>query len=1216
MGKQSKTTIGYRYFMGLHMGVCRGPVDELVEIKIGDRTAWLYDPAAAPAPSPEAEVQFGLWTRSGSASTVAATGLAKIVKSFRDEDKITWNQQVTGNTAIKIKAKDLFGGEESEGGVEGNCIVLMGADDQPVDTNLAAMLGGLVPAFRGRFTLFFDGLISAMSKYPKPWAFRVRRGLAGWDGAPWYPEKCIISLDSGKIKARNGAHLLYECLTNRDWGRGFPRARLDEPSFVTAADMLFTESFGLCIRWSRQEKIDQFIQIVQSHIGCNLFLHRVTGLWTLRLVRNDYDVNTLPLFTADTGLLGIDIDDNVATAVAANEIIVTYTRPVDGEEGQVRVQNSAAIRGANGTIPETSDYPGIPTPELALRVAQRDLRAKFAPKKFKVRLDRRGYAIEPGGVFRISAPERGISNLVLRAGSIDDGQLGAGAITVTAVMDIFGLPANSFVAVQSSQWTPPSVYPEPIANSIIGEANHRDLAATLDQATFSTLTPGTNFVTSVAAAPAGLSIDYELATRVGTGNWVSIGADFAPAATLATAIVKTNDRVTVTLANMINVGEVAPGTAAIINGEIFRVDAIDTTDGFCMLARGCVDTVPANHAIGARIYFYQDHIGVDQTEYAAGVTVQTQLLSRTGAGTLSVDSAPIVNHIITQLRDRPYAPGNVQLNSAAYPTKITGALSVSWSHRDRTLQADQLIDQSIGSIGPEVDVSYVVRVTGESGVELVNAETSNTTYTLPTNAEFLSGAVSYAAARDLRMVGIGAVTDPAYFVPAEPNASWDSATMTTGFTLNPLVYQSNFSYDTTTGWVVKTGKTDLFYDLNPVSSLSAPFDRVTYTIRDRRAGAVSKLALGEGGASLAYWASNAGAIRTIVRRREILHRIAKSSLVSGPVTTATTITLDYYSADMAQFDDPTVGLTISNPSQINQYIQNSSGGLWSYANASIAFGSLLYVVGREIASTLSTAGRAVNITNAITAHLNITQSLAGVTRVYSIDASDNIALIATRTGHVLADQVSATTGVEVSESSIKTVNSSTGALGSTIVTFAANIKPTHVVGDPTSSTFYLVVRNTSTVSTLLRRYDLTGTLLAEIAIPNIVAYVNDANSLLLTAGYVYFGFGARFGYVRRINRDLTGLSIFIVGDVTGVPDQVVYGATASYSGVQVNINSPKLLDESVPSTALVPAPTARLNDTLTIELSSKRAGLTSHQKHTITTQRTGWGLRWGESWGG
>ncbi|AGF89243.1 hypothetical protein SP019_00250, partial [Salmonella phage FSL SP-019] len=38
--KAKKITVGYKYYMGLFMGLFRGPVNEIVEIRVGDRTAW------------------------------------------------------------------------------------------------------------------------------------------------------------------------------------------------------------------------------------------------------------------------------------------------------------------------------------------------------------------------------------------------------------------------------------------------------------------------------------------------------------------------------------------------------------------------------------------------------------------------------------------------------------------------------------------------------------------------------------------------------------------------------------------------------------------------------------------------------------------------------------------------------------------------------------------------------------------------------------------------------------------------------------------------------------------------------------------------------------------------------------------------------------------------------------------------------------------------
>jgi hypothetical protein len=558
MGKSSKITIGYRYYMGLHMGLNYGEVDEITHIEIGGREAW--------------------------------------------------QGSITSNTTITIDKPDLFGGDESEGGIQGTLDVMFGAPDQPVNSKIAAMLGRAVSAYRKRTTLFFDGMVCALSKVPKQWAIRRNRRLKGWDGGVWYPEKAAINLPGG-IKAMNGAHIIYEALTNRDWGDKKPRAKLDDAAFRTAADICYTEGLGLCMEYFKQSPIKQFIDEVQSHIGANVFQSRTTGLWTIRLVRAPADINALTLFTPTTGLLGIDDDDNAAPVVAVNEIIVIYTDPLRKKDVSIRVPNAAGNRGAGGAISETVTYSGIPTAELAARLGQRDLRAKYSAKKFKVRLDRRGYKIEPGGLFRISDPARGIANLVLRAGKIDDGTIDNGVIRIDAVLDVFGLPANSWMKPQPPRYVPPNLNPLPVVMRTVSEATYRDLARSLDDSTLQAITPGTNFITTVASAPSGFSLGYRLDTRVSPGDWRSFDCEFCPTAIATNEIVLGASAVTVALENAIGLDVVEVGSACLIDNEILRVDAVNMTAQTVTLARGCVDTVPAYHAPGARVWFYEDYLG-------------------------------------------------------------------------------------------------------------------------------------------------------------------------------------------------------------------------------------------------------------------------------------------------------------------------------------------------------------------------------------------------------------------------------------------------------------------------------------------------------------------------------------------------------------------------------------------------------------------------------
>lgn len=157
-GKSKAQTTGYKYYMGLLMGWCHGPVDAILEIRGGDRTAW------------------------------------------------TGSQEASG--AISIDAPKLFGGDEREGGIVGTLDVCMGESTQGVNSYLTAKIGAGRPAYRGLLTTVFrGGQITSNNPYIKPWAMRVRRILQGWKGgSAWYSAKAQIGgLVTGSIPQYIGA---------------------------------------------------------------------------------------------------------------------------------------------------------------------------------------------------------------------------------------------------------------------------------------------------------------------------------------------------------------------------------------------------------------------------------------------------------------------------------------------------------------------------------------------------------------------------------------------------------------------------------------------------------------------------------------------------------------------------------------------------------------------------------------------------------------------------------------------------------------------------------------------------------------------------------------------------------------------------------------------------------------------------------------------------
>jgi len=479
MGKKKKVTVGYRYYFGFFSGICRGAVDSLVTIKVGDEIAEHND-----------------------------DGLLE------------------GTGEIYINKPSLFGGDKKEGGIQGIFKWFTGKADQVCDPAVQSLLGGgAQPGFRGVTTFFYDGLTSAMNPYPKPWSVRVRRALSGWmNDAPWYPEKAIIELtdlNGKRIRAMNPAHIIYQLCTDKIFARGMETTVIHEASFRQAADTLFDEKLGLCMKWSRTDSVKQFRQSVIDHINAVVYIDRGTtgdtgGKIVLKLIRNDYIPSALPVFTYDTGLLEIQEAANASLAGSINEVVVKGVDPVTNNPIPGRAKNTSQIRANGGVVnTQTKDYPGLPTVDLCNRVAQRDLRIHSQGlRRFRLTLDRRAWRIHPGQVFRISEPSRGIYDMVLRAGSINYGSLQDGKISIIAVQDVFSFPLQSFTGVVPPTWSKPSAEPI-LKRRRVFEVPYVILAGTLDRADFNAIEFDDGYLGVVVEKPNSQHGGYELAVRDG-----------------------------------------------------------------------------------------------------------------------------------------------------------------------------------------------------------------------------------------------------------------------------------------------------------------------------------------------------------------------------------------------------------------------------------------------------------------------------------------------------------------------------------------------------------------------------------------------------------------------------------------------------------------------------------------------------------------------------
>lgn len=722
--KKKKTKVGYKYYFSLLSALGRGAVNEVVAISADDKTVF--------------------------------AGYAN---------------ELAGNKSIYINKPNLFGGTDvgGEGGIKGVLEIAMGEADQTPSNRVKAFLGGVVPGFRGIVTTYFDGLICAYSTSPKPWKYRVRRTTKGWsNGEIWYPEKCTVILQDTSIQdinlndeiqsrlseyptilkpfrtasmtdvewkaiwqkyldqvaereaikqkitneltdniktihAMNPAHILVECATNKEWGRGLDlNEDLDLASFKECADKLYKEKFGLCFRYNRQDGLDTFIQQVLDHIGATQYVDLETGKIKMKLIRDDYKLDDLPLFNYDNGILAIQDDDSSASDNVANYIMVKWHNPVTNTEKTAHAKNIGAIQ-AVGLISNTIEYKAIPTFELATRVAQRQLESGIAGlKRFTILFDRRGERLTPAACFRISLPDRDVKDMVMRVGSITERE--EGIIEVVAIQDVFGLADTVY---SSGNQTEINIIQDNRAHPVEHYALFEAPFITISQLSNNKIDDAAGYFMLVSDKPTSMSINYLLNTATNDTDFVSRGSgDWTPSATLVNDIAKTTLTFDVTFNSPLT--DVEIGSAAILNDEIVRVDAIDELKGLVTIARGCADTLPQSHAAESILWFYDKLFDSDSIEYIANETIYIQQLTQTNNATLDSHLAPIRTLKFNSRQARPYAPANLLVNNKMTNTIILddNPVVLSWSHRNKEIQRDNLIAYNEGDVAKPDTVEY------------------------------------------------------------------------------------------------------------------------------------------------------------------------------------------------------------------------------------------------------------------------------------------------------------------------------------------------------------------------------------------------------------------------------------------------------------------------------------------------------------------------------
>jgi len=666
-------TKGYSYQVGIQSALCRGVVDELRRVWIGD----------------------------------------DLVGDFT-------SSPIEHGDTFTIDEPELFGGDDlGNGGVVGTLKFFSGTNTQAVSSYLAQFqqvgVNNRTPAYRGTCYICSDDepVYVGNSTSIKPWKYELQRipnGLALGSGG------AVNTLDA------NPANVIYEILTDTDWGLAIDPAKVDTSNLAAAGETLATEGNGFSYLQDTPIEAAELIALVEEQISGILFFNQLEGQFQITLARADYDVGDIPHFDDDT-ILEFSSFARGSWEDTSNYVRCQFNDRADDYKGTFGLAiDSANIRIQDGAIiVATRSFPGVKDKDLANDLAWRDLRTLAVPlAKASIKVETgAGYTLQPGQTIAITNADLGITDLAMRITRVDYGDLTDNRIHLDLVEDVFYYLAASFGAPIDSGWVPPAdtLLPFLTAETIKMECprafNARDPQAT---------GPDDNRIL-VGARRRGIETVYRVMTKLDGASDTAyvesaIGIQFLKIGELTSSLATTG----ATPASTINVTCTPDAQAAIlaafdsapaasilglelsqlimIGNELMLVQdaAVNAaTVDLQNVYRGVCDTTREAHSAGVDVFILSSVTGnigaVTVGPFGSTQSIDIKLLPKSPLGEVALASATEEEVDMAKRSRRPYPPGRVTIgassewNSTVSLEQLGGAaestgFATSWIRRD------------------------------------------------------------------------------------------------------------------------------------------------------------------------------------------------------------------------------------------------------------------------------------------------------------------------------------------------------------------------------------------------------------------------------------------------------------------------------------------------------------------------------------------------------
>lgn len=446
--KQGDVTLGYFYYMSCQFAVCVGPVRRFWDIRFDNKSCPYINKS-------NNQEHFNEIQLAGPELFGGADGQGGVGGEMKAPNRIVrWIETRTYNYAGKADnpvEKVIRTPVYEEGAVQsvGDVCIMWGKNDQPrygwLNNKGTELYNDQrrIPGYKGVCSFLFKNVYFGNSPQLRAPSFKLTRidmnvVPAGWDLTK-------TTFQHAEAWGMNPADIIMECLTNNEWGMGYPTYSINLDSFKSAQDKLFRENMFMCIVWDKSSSINDFVKTVLDHINGNLFISRETGQFHLLLIRHDQAAIDSAKVANEDNIVSISNFKRSLESELTSKVIVKYWDVDSNKERTVTASDSALASRQSGVISTTRDYTGLFQETQARQVAMRDLKALSSPVvTCTVKVDRSFFDCYIGQYIKLHWLPYGIDNMVMRISSIDIGNLDDETITLNLVEDVFGLAQASF----------------------------------------------------------------------------------------------------------------------------------------------------------------------------------------------------------------------------------------------------------------------------------------------------------------------------------------------------------------------------------------------------------------------------------------------------------------------------------------------------------------------------------------------------------------------------------------------------------------------------------------------------------------------------------------------------------------------------------------------------------------------------------------------------